>query len=197
MNTFVYLMREHEVSQRRRLYALYRCSHCGAVNLQPVSMPVDSVYSGMRRNSSAEAIRLNERLAELRLETLRSGEGAAILHQCGLWCCCAHCGGVEPWAKMRLRGLRTAVYIGTLATVLLLAVTRLRSPFGWIIGGVTAALAALRWGLLWRRRTQTKRIMQTCPPLFDDDLDALGHRAAASEHYAQADWQTLRREREG
>lgn len=190
----------YNLTKKRSAFALFRCSHCNQLALQKVVMMAQASYNdkgsgfGQRhRSTMEERARLADGSADdvmdQYLAEMRENKSAKVYAKARLSCACPHCGKREPWALMNTNWLFWLAVAG-FAAMVICGVSGFR--LGTYIGlGVGIAGVALQFG--WRSLMVmcTAKQMQTCPPLFETELQELKRRGLRNRGYASMDWDAL------
>lgn len=190
----------YNLTKRRTTFALYRCSHCNQLALQKVMMMAQASYNDKKSGFGQRHYATMEERARLAdgnaddvmdryLAEMRENTSAKVYAKARLSCACPHCGKREPWAMMNTNWLFWLAVAG-FAAMVICGVSGFR--LGTYIGlGVGVASVALQFGWRYLMTMRTAKLMQTCPPLFEVDLQELKRRGLRNRGYANMDWEAL------
>ncbi|MBQ8149745.1 MAG: hypothetical protein IJ041_04445 [Clostridia bacterium] len=188
----------YTTTQRKHLYTLYKCSHCGNFVLSDVCLKDANVYTDKGTFTKASLQRKKDK-AELQLESRLNDRRTGLLFaadkvmsyykaKAKLGTPCPICKKKEPWTKF-------TNWFWKLASVflyLIILALMLDSSFLFKLSSIPA-IAILIWGLFTLILCiKTTRIIRSgYIPVFDTNVRKLKEKADKYSVYAGVDWKKI------
>ena len=100
------MIRTFTITARKKLLVLFKCSHCGKINIQLTDLSLEQKYddkaftqAGQQRQQDSNTTKLQEKMQRLEAKLLDK-PGSITFAQAKFKCKCDKCGARQPWSQM-------------------------------------------------------------------------------------------------